>query len=327
MKVVIIGSGVLGSSLYRLLRERGVEALVLDSGDRKFYPTLIHSALLKGKDVDLALESLRLYKRWGVRTFEFPSYTFGIKGRSYVNYWSSKGLDVREGEFLSSPVIIGRGTDRLVSINDLRSSVPKVNAKAFLEVRGSRGIVRIDSHEIQPDLVFLTAGAWNPYSTNVTLPSRSYYCWAYAVTTVSPVFDRVFIYDYELGFYSRPLFGLGLRTAIIGDGEFVVSRPGEKVKHSDRPLKDVRKRLGEVRPFYKGDGHCEGTKDLRPAVGRIADNAYWIGGLNGYGAEIGPALAEMALEFALRGEIDKDYNAERLNGVKDFDWSKEPHEF
>ncbi|MGC9105186.1 MAG: FAD-binding oxidoreductase [Thermoprotei archaeon] len=327
MKVVIIGSGVFGSSLYRLLKERGVEALVVDSGDRKFYPTLIHSLLLKGKDVDLALESLRLYRKWGVRAFEFPSYTFGVKDKKQADFWSSRGLDVRETEFLGFPAIMGRGTDRLVSINDLRSPVPKVKARAFLEVRGSKGIVRIDSHEVQPDLVFLTAGAWNPYSTNASLPTRSYYCWAYAVTTTSPLFDRVFVYDYELGFYSRPLFGLGMRVAIVGDGEFVVARPGEKVEHSVRPLKEVRKRLGEVRPFYKGDGYCEGTKDLRPAVGRVADNAYWVGGLNGYGAEIGPALAEMALEFALRGEIDKEYSAERLNGVRDFDWSKEPHEF
>ncbi|MCG2889063.1 MAG: FAD-binding oxidoreductase [Sulfolobales archaeon] len=326
MRVVIVGGGILGSSLYILLKEKGHDVLVLDSGERKFYPTLIHSTLLKGKDVELAKESLNLYRRWRVPTFGFPSYTFGLKDRSIVNRWSSEGLDVREVEFLGDSAILGVDTDRLVSVTSLRKVVPKVSVKAFVEVVGNLAKVRTDSREIVPDLVFLTAGAWNPYSTNVKLPSRSYYCWAYAVTTPSEVFDRVFVYDYELGFYSRPLFGLGMRTAIVGDGEYVVSDPFGKPSHSDRPLRNVEKRLGKVRPFFEGDGFCEGTKDLRPAIGRIADNAYWIGGLDGYGAEIGPALAEMALNFALKGEIDKEYSAERLTGLKDFEWNKEPHE-
>ena len=327
MRVVIVGGGVLGSSLYLLLKERGIEATLLDNGSRKFHVTLIHSTLLKGKDIELAKRSLELYRRWGVMTVEYPSYTLGIKDWGIVNLWSAEGLDVREVEFLGERAVEGRGTDRLVNIYELRAKAPKVRATGRVVVEGNKAIVEVDGFTLEPDLVFLTAGAWNPYSTNVSLPSRSYFCWAYAVTTRSELFDRVFIYDYELGFYSRPLFGLGLRTAIVGDGEYVIAKPQEgRVKHSDKPLDSVRKRLGEARPFYEGWGYCEGTKDLRPAIGRLADNAYWIGGLNGYGAEVGPALAEMALEFALKGRLDREYSAERLNGLSDFSWEREPHE-
>ena len=134
MRVVIVGGGILGSSLYLLLKEKGHDVFVLDSGDRKFYPTLIHSTLLKGKDVELAKESLKLYRRWRVPTFGFPSYTLGLKDRSIVDQWSSEGLDVREVEFLGNSAILGVDTDRLVSVTSLRKVVPKVSVKAFVEV-------------------------------------------------------------------------------------------------------------------------------------------------------------------------------------------------
>ena len=328
MKVLIVGRGIAGSSLYYLFKENGSKVHVVESGFRRFYPTLIHSLLLKGRDIDLALESLSFYASHKVPLFLYPSYTLGKIPPEVVDKWISMGFNIEEKyvPWLGQDAIIGHDTDRLVGVKKLIDSVPYIKGQISVDEQYR---VFLDGEEISNkyDLIIVASGAWNSFTVKSTLPLRSYYCWAWAVLTPNRVLDKVFIYDYELGFYSRPLFGIGSFFSIVGDGDTIECSPFSPQSGDKRAVKEASKRLGPLIPIYKGDGYCEGTPDMKPVYGQISEKIYYIGGLNGYGAEVGPGIAKLLFNFIVNGEEDKEYSASRFRGVGDFKIGKEPHEF
>ena len=327
MKVLIVGRGILGSSLYYMFKESGHEVNVVESGYRKFYPTLIHSLLLKGKDIDLALYSLSFYKSHNIPLFEYPSYTIGEIDSRIIDEWVTRGFNVEERyvSWLSTEAIIGYNTDRLVGIKRLIDSVPYVRGVVKVNANGK---VILNGKEMSEkyDVIVITAGAWNSASIDIKVPLKSYYCWSWAVLSSKRILDKVFVYDYELGFYSRPLLGIGSFLSIVGDGDIIECNPFTPQKGDKKAVEVAMKRLGSLVPFYRGDGYCEGTPDMRPVFGQISEKIYYAGGLNGYGAEVGPGLAKLLFDFIIKGEEDKDYSASRFKEVKDFKIGKEPHE-
>mgnify|MGYP001772483693 CR=1 FL=1 len=324
MKVLIIGRGITGSVLYHLFKRAGHSVIVIESGFRKFYPTLIHSLLLKDKDIELAIESKKIYKDFNVLMVSYPSYTIGKVSRKMVDEWLSYSLNVKEKfvDWLNTYAIVGEGTDSLVYIKKLIDSVPFIKGVAKIE----KGKVFVNEKEINADIVILSAGAWNSYFVDIKLPLKSYYCWAWVTTNRNPLLDKTIIYDYELGYYSRPLFGLGMSLNIVGDGDTIPSSPFVKQNGDLKAVERAKKRLGELKPVIRGESYCEGTPDMRPLYGRIMDNIYIIGGLNGYGAEVGPGLAKLLFEFITNGKEEKEYMIDRFGYVEDFELGKEPHE-
>lgn len=325
MKVLIIGRGITGSVLYLLFKEYGYSVTIVESGFRKFYPTLIHSLLLKRKDIDLSLESKKIYEKYNIPLIHYPSYTIGKVDGKIVDDWISRGFKVYEKyvDWLNTNAIIGENTDGLVAVKKLIDKVPYVKGIAKID----NGKAMINGKIVDADIVILASGAWNAYNIGVRLPLKSYYCWAWATINKNPLLDKVLIYDYDLGYYSRPLFGLGAKLNIVGDGDTLVSDPFTKQQGDLRPVEIAMKRLGELKPFYRGDGYCEGTPDMKPVYGRIMDNVYIIGGLNGYGAEVGPGLAKLLFNFITKGEEEKEYMIDRFPSFEiDFELSKEPHE-
>jgi hypothetical protein len=329
VKILIIGRGITGSTLYYLFREKGHQVYVIESGFRKFYPTLIHSLLLRGKDIDLALDSLDFYRSHNVPLFSYPSYTIGKIPSEVFDDWLTRGFEVRElyVDWLNTSAIEGKKTDRLVGVKNFVDSVPYSYGNAYVDAKGRIFINKEKEVSGKFDIIILSSGAWNSVSTSFKLPLKSYYCWAWAVLTPKRELDKVFIYDYELGFYSRPVLGIGSFLAIIGDGDTIECSPFTPQAGDKRAVEAAGKRLGPLVPFYKGEGYCEGTPDMRPVYGQLTDKIYYIGGLNGYGAEVGPGLARLLFRFIIEGEEDKDYSASRFNGVTEFKISKEPHEF
>ena len=324
MKVLIIGRGIVGSVLYHLFKKAGHSVFVIESGFRKFYPTLIHSLLLKDKDIELAIESKKIYRELNIPLINYPSYTIGKIDPKIVDEWVSYNFNVKEKfvDWLNAYAILGEGTDSLVFIKKLVDSVPFFKGVAKIE----KGKAIVDNKEVKADVIILSAGAWNSYSVDVKLPLKSYYCWAWVTTNKNPMLDKVIIYDYELGYYSRPLFGLGMNLNIVGDGETIACNPFTKQNGDLKAVEMAKKRLGELKPFIRGEGYCEGTPDMRPLYGRILDNVYIIGGLNGYGAEVGPGLAKLLFEFITKGREEKEYMIDRFQGITDFELGKEPHE-
>ncbi len=327
MKVVVIGGGIAGSSLYYLLKKRGHDVKVIDPRIRRVFPSLIHSLLLKGKDVYLAKRSLEFYKEFNVMTKEFPSITIGKVEDKVVEEWREVGVDVREElvPWLGTRGLVAKGGDRLVYVKRLIDSVPIIRERASVSQKGSRAEVRLNGKEVEADVYVLATGPWNPYLLPVK--SKSYYCWASLVVNENKLLDQTFIYDYEKGFYSRPFLGLGMRFSIVGDGKTIVAPPGTKVKVDPYEVIDrARERLGRLYHVYTSGEYCEGTPDMRPAYGRLLDNLYYIGGFNGYGAEVGPGVATLLVEMMLEGKEEREYLLDRFNGVKDFELGKEPHE-
>lgn len=324
MKVLIIGRGIVGSVLYHLFKKAGHSVIVIESEFRKFYPTLIHSLLLKDKDIELAIESKKIYKELNIPLISYPSYTIGKIDSKVIDRWLSYNFNVKEKfvDWLNAYAIVGEDTDSLVFVKKLIDNVPYFKGVARIE----KGKVVVGEKEVKADVIILSAGAWNSYFADVKLPLKSYYCWAWVTTNTDPMLDKTIIYDYELGYYSRPLFGLGMNLNIVGDGETIVSSPFTKQSGGLKAVEMAKKRLGELKPFIRGEGYCEGTPDMRPLYGRISDNIYIVGGLNGYGAEVGPGLAKLLFEFITKGREEKEYMIDRFNGITDFELGKEPHE-
>jgi len=325
VKVLIIGKGITGSVLYHLFKRAGHSVTVIESRFRKFYPTLIHSLLLKDKDIELAIESKKFYEEYNIPMIKYPSYTLGKVDPKVVDEWLSYNFNVKEKfvDWLNAHAIVGENTDSLVNVKKLVDNVPFVEGVAKIE----KGKVIINNEkESKTDVVIVASGAWNSYSVDIRLPLKSYYCWAWVTTNRNSLLDKTLIYDYELNYYSRPLFGLGMNLNIVGDGDTLPSSPFVKQNGDLKPVERAKERLGELKPVVRGEGYCEGTPDMRPLYGRIMDNIYIVAGLDGYGAEVGPGMAKLLFEFITNGREEKEYMIDRFSFINDFELGKEPHE-
>ncbi|MEM3329596.1 MAG: FAD-dependent oxidoreductase, partial [Saccharolobus sp.] len=66
MRIVIVGGGIVGSSIYRILKKEGLEVTLFDAGTKRQFPTLIHSLLLKDQDIELSKKSLEFYNKFRI---------------------------------------------------------------------------------------------------------------------------------------------------------------------------------------------------------------------------------------------------------------------
>ncbi len=334
MKIGIIGGGIVGSSLYRILSEKH-EVKIFDASVKTQFPTLIHSLLLKDCDVELASLSLEFYKKYKIKRMDFTSYTIGKVGDDLISSWTEHGVSVKETyvDWIGDKALEAKGGDSLVSIKDL-TEVPKEKAKVGVLTSEKKATVKANGKDITGDFdVFvLTAGGWNSNIIDQRIPLKPYYCWASLMKGHRRELDKFIVYDYVLGFYSRPAIGIGSPLFIAGDGDIIEMRPPEdgkarkpEIKDRDLVISRIKTRF-ESRPIYVSGNFCEGTPDMRPVYGRLKDNLYLVGGLNGYGAEVGPGMA-MLLEMMIdKGEERRPYMLDRFNGVENFDLGREPHE-
>lgn len=308
-----------------MFKKAGFSVKVIDPRIRRIFPSLIHSLLLVDKDVYLSSLALDFYKEFSVETKEFPSFTIGNVDEKLVNLWEEYGVKIEERRLFDSQGLYALGGDRLVYVKKMIDNVPVIKERASIIKRGNTVTVKVNNSEVNTDIIILAAGPWNNQIFDV--PTKSYYCWASLTLTQNKELDRMFVYDYELSFYSRPFLGIGIKTAIIGDGEAIEAKPCQRIKvNPEEVMSKARKRLGDLKIIYTSGEFCEGTPDMRPAYGRLLDNLYFIGGFNGYGAEVGPGVARLLFNFITKGDEDKDYIIDRFKGIKDFKIGKEPHE-
>ncbi|WP_246252972.1 FAD-dependent oxidoreductase [Acidianus brierleyi] len=327
LKIVIIGGGIAGSSLYIQLKKKHHEVFVIDPRIRKIFMTLIHSLLLKDSDVIIAKKSLDFYIENKIPLKEFKSITIGKIDAKLIDLWSQVGVKIEKDkiDWLNTEGIVAEHGDRLVYVKRMIDSIPIVKEKAFISQKGNNVEVLVNNKKIDADIFILASGPWNNLLFNVI--SKSYYCWASLVITRNKILDNIFIYDYEKEFYSRPFLGIGLKTAIVGDGKTIEAKPGTKINVN--PLEVITKaqeRLGNLRHIYTSGEFCEGTPDMRPAYGRLLDNLFYIGGFNGYGAEIGPGIASLLVDMIENGYENKEYLLDRFRGIKNFELGREAHE-
>ncbi|BCU66982.1 hypothetical protein HS7_04190 [Sulfolobales archaeon HS-7] len=324
MRILVIGGGIAGSSVALLLRQRGIDVTIIDEGKPRVNSVLIHSLLLKDEDVNLAKRTLELYKKWNIILREYKSYTIGNIDERYLDQWHEAGVKVRRISIreLGAEAYEAVGGDRLVNIGKLITLSSPIRAKVKLTIENNTASIQGVSSNF--DVIVLASGAWNGQMINA--PLKSYYCWASLAITNAFAGSNI-IYDYELGFYSRPFIGEGLPLSIVGDGEVLECPPKKVPKFSIfNVITKVNMRFRAI-PIIVGGNFCEGTPDMRPVYGKVLENLYFIGGLNGYGAEVGPAVAEMLVNYIIDGFEDKRYSLGRFNDTGEFSLGREAHEF
>lgn len=328
VNIAVIGGGIAGSSVALLLRERGHRVTLVDQGIPRVNKVLINSNLLKGSDIELSVTSVELYRRWGVRILEYPSLTIGEIPQDLVESWRKIARVVEEKyvDWLGVRALESWGTDRLVFLRDLFDRARAMKGRAELL---EDGIVRVVGERVKFDVVVLASGAWN--GEMMRLPLKSYYCWASTVLTQRREVGSYMVYDYEYGFYSRPLAGRGLPLALVGDGETLETKVGRVPCYStEGVLTRVRSRFGKVVQLHVGGNYCESSPDMGPVAGEVRDKVFVIGGLNGYGAEVGPGLAKLLVdEIEGVGKVYPEYSLHRFRREtwgKDFPLGRERHE-
>ncbi|MEM0131931.1 MAG: FAD-binding oxidoreductase [Saccharolobus sp.] len=335
MRIVIVGGGIVGSSIYRILKKEGLEVTLFDAGTKRQFPTLIHSLLLKDQDIELSKKSLEFYNKFRIPYIKMRSYTIGNIDSRLLDLWTSAGVNINEKfvSWLGTNAIEAIGGDGLVSISALQNSIEKITARVNVIVDKGYALIKIGDKTYKPDLVIISAGAWSKYIVNIKLPIKSYYCWAFLGLARHREIGSNIIYDYINYFYSRPVIGLGLPFAIMGNGKAIDASPYEKIsciEDKDEVINRISKRLGIVKDLYTSGNFCEATPDMRPAYGKISENVYYIGGFNGYGAEVGPGLATILSEEIITGKEQTDFKKYRIERFKNFDDNfeigKEAHE-
>jgi len=354
MRAVVVGAGIAGTFTAYFLKELGLDPILI--GPRPSYPlnTLIVSPLIP-KEVDIVAvrESLRIYERFGkIRVVKSVNFLPGGNYGGLFKLWDKYGVRYevleRAPEFMRNVLmkdgeLVVVGDDYLVPVREilgkLRRSLKYVEGKAELVVEGERVRVRVVDRVLDADIVVLACGAWNKVVSlraGFDLPLKYYICAAALV--LGPRELGLSIGDYVNGFYSRPtgtpLDLLGL--SIVGNGNF----PCNNIDSAELPLDYGRYILGLVRRRFRGFikvvkvGYsvCEASPDLMPVLGKLpyVENLYVIGGLNGYGAYVGPAAAKSLAKLITTGEGDQVARAYDISRFKTWprDWEvlKEAHE-
>ncbi len=345
--------------------------LVDSGVQRPRYPLIHSKLLKFREDVELARISEGVYRELsrelGVDLIhDLPSITI-VPGwcyrelvRDLVNQWREVGVEVSilndVGDYGLRRVsndevyIMSIGGDHLVDIPGLirlamdSERIRYVHGEAHVRLDGRNVEVVVNNHTYTGDYVVITAGAWNSEvvgKLGIRVPLLPYKCQAAAFLGRSV---NAIVYDYVLGVYARPLTPrlnklvgrFGLSIIVGGDGNVEIERLGSSKGVNEEVMRDVTNRLrlrfGWLVRIGSGFGYCEGTPDMRPLVGSlIEDKLYIIGGFNGYGAEVGPALALALVEYILGGSwpnYAKPYLINRFSGGWPSTWdvSREAHE-
>ncbi|MFP3177571.1 MAG: FAD-binding oxidoreductase [Thermocladium sp.] len=358
LRAIVIGGGIAGSFISHFLQETGVDVLMIS--EKTSYPPigLIHSMLLRfDTDMELAKRTLEIYRSldccsWVLK--EYPAYTFigeEVDINKYIRLWSSYGSDSREITIEEASKLMGIklmpggraiiSKDRLVNIagivNHIRSRVKVINGFARLKRNAAGFSALVNGTEYRGDIIIVAAGAINGKllgDAGVSVPLKSYGCRA-LLLLVGPKLDKAIIYDYVNHFYMRPATPL---TASIGDEESPLvdplNMPNLVTPDFITSMKNsFKSRFGKTPISLLGrQGACESSPDMFPIIGEAATDLYIMGALNGYGAEIGPALAEALVSIVLGGKPRLDvsrYLLSRYAGAvfpSDWEIGHEPHE-
>jgi len=318
MRVVVVGGGIAAVFTAHYLTLMGVEAVVI--GDRPKYPLttlVLTQSMPHVDDVLLAKESLEVYRQF---TNPRAITSIDIMPR-WVSLDSLKLAGVRyriiedaEWVRLNSDEFIVETTDYLIPVrrvvNYLRGRLRVIDARARLKVVNGSLVVIANGVRYTGDVVVLAAGPGNSdlaSQVGLKLPLRRYQCYASLMTGPGRIM-KLSIGDDVLGWYSRP-FIPGL--FIAGDG---CGKPGERapLDYGWRIARLVSRRFGWAIPILTRSGTCEVSPSGGPVYGEVKDGLYVLGGLDGYGSMVGPALARRLAELVVTGKapID-DYRVEK----------------
>ncbi|NPB00207.1 MAG: FAD-binding oxidoreductase [Crenarchaeota archaeon] len=344
MKICVIGCGIAGSFLSFFLKMRGVDVLALSRVKKYPSIGLIQSLMQKHQaDIYAAKRSREIYVEIS-RMFNIDnaisyvkSYTVIPKSKEefvdkLVEEWKRNGADVRKlseddlreipFKYYEDEVLYLCNNDAIVRIDliveRLWKEVGVRRCNVSLAMKNGKIRLYVNNKEVDNnfDMVVVCCGAWTRkvlQNINIRIPLISYKCQA-GVFALSTRESDYILYDYVNKIYVRPCGKLsraslrGERLMVAGNGNTPPMDPEEKAKvepwFADDIIPKLLRRYEKAR-FVKGSaGFCDTTPDSRPIIGLIG-NVLVVSGFDGYGAEIGPAVAEIACKIILGEPLDE----------------------
>jgi glycine/D-amino acid oxidase-like deaminating enzyme len=326
MKVIVVGGGIAASFTAYFLKSMGADVVVI--GEKPKYPLaslVLTQSMPYVDDILLAKESLTVYRQL---TEPKPVTSIDIMPKWInLNPLKTAGVEYRiieEANWvrLSKDEFIVVTTDYMIHIrrivSELRRRMNAVKAKASLKlINGSLTVVANGKRYIG-DSIVLAAGPGNTelaMQVGVKLPLKSYQCYASVMTGPIKVMN-LSIGDDVLGWYSRP-FLPGLFIAGDGCGK---PNEGAPLNYGWRIARLISSRFGWAVPLLTKSGTCEVSPSGGPVYGKVKDDLYVIGGLDGYGSMSGPALARRLAELIIKGNAPMDdYRIEKYLNHGDWD--------
>ncbi|AAL63549.1 conserved hypothetical protein [Pyrobaculum aerophilum str. IM2] len=317
MKAVILGGGIAGVFTAHFLKERGFE--VVGIGGEVTYPLaslVLTTSMPFREDVELARRSLEIYRRFAeprevVSVDILPRWV----DLSNISHIPHEVVDRVDGVRLSPDEIAVITKDYLIPVRAIVSSLRKAlkfsNSYGFLKADGRRVYVIADGRRIEGDVIVLAAGYRNSIiarEAGIELPLAPYECYAVAFIVGRKVW-RYSIGDYVLGWYGRPTMP-PIYIAGNGCGKYGEGSPPNYTK---RMANLISQRIGTAIPLFLKVGYCEVGPHGGPLYGKhpLFDNLYILGGFNGYGSMVGPALAERLADLLEGRGIDDEFRIER----------------
>jgi sarcosine oxidase subunit beta len=323
VKVVVLGGGLAGVFTGYFLKEAGFK--VVGIGGELAYPlaSLVLTLSMPFKeDVELAHRSLEIYRRF-VEPKEVTSVDILPRWVDLSRLETPHEVTDRvEGLRLSSDEVAVITRDYLIPVRKvvahLRRELGFTDSYGFLKVKDGKAFVVADSRRIEGDVVVLAAGYRNRIlarEAGIDLPLEPYECYAVLYIAGRQMW-RYSIGDYVLGWYGRPATP-PLYVAGDGCGRYGHGPPPNYVKRLTTLL---RQRGAHVFPLYLKIGYCEVGPHGGPLYGKhpAVENLYVIGGFNGYGGMVGPALAERLAQLIGGNGVDDVFRFERYTNITSF---------
>ncbi len=369
MRICVIGCGIVGSFLSFFLKEKGVDVVAL-SRRRKYPKVgLIQSIMQKYQaDIYAARRSRELYLKISellglYSTVSYvKSYTIIRRDREeyvdrLVDEWRKNGVAVRKlsnDELRELPFKIYNDEVVYLCDNDTIVRIDKIIDKLWREVNVKKCNVALKNVannvkiyangkilDENFDKIVICCGSWSRSllrDIGINVPLIPYKCQAGLFVISTKVSDYI-LYDYVNKIYVRPcgeLSKLGIgkeKVMIAGNGNTPPMEPEEKAEVEPWFVNDITpkllKRYDKVRYVKGSAGYCDTTPDARPIIA-VRNNLIVVSGFDGYGAEIGPAVAEIACKFILGEKLDSieaSFLEDRLRGISELSVpSVEAHE-
>jgi len=364
MNICVIGCGIVGTFIAWLLKSSGFKVRTFSL--RRKYPKigLIQSLMQKyDEDILLAKSTRELYAKV-IKEFNLEncikivkSYTVLLKDHEYkivnlIEKWRGVGADVYrldnyqdiDFKVYDNEVVYVCNNDIIVRIDKIVYSlwrdidVKLCEAKIKIEDLNNVKVITRNESITDFDYVIVTCGAWTRrllFDNNIKIPLIPYKCQA-GIFLISSNSMNYILYDYVNRIYVRPCGYLSklkignMRFAVCGNGNTPPQEPTNKAKVESWFKHDILPRLSRRYRYAKyiigSAGYCDTSPDSRPIVAFLG-KVIVISGFDGYGAEIGPGLADEVIKYLTTGKISnilKTYLVDRFGSRSDVGLDKLP---
>ncbi len=262
--------------------------------------------------------------------------------KNLIDVWRSYDITIR---FLTSQdikelpfrvydgeVVFEGYPDYLVRIDRIIHSLWKelgvIESKAKVSMHNGKIKVILEYGEIiEGDIAVISCGAYTRSllkDLNINIPLIPYKCQAGLFIVSSDRSDYI-LYDYVNRIYVRPAdhpvvslvnkITLKTKLMICGNGNSPPIEPDEAERKVDYYFRKdmsakLKKRFTGAQYLLGKADFCDTTPDSKPLVAKIG-NLIIVSGFNGYGVEIGPAIAKLVAKLITGKKLD-DYEQRYL---------------